>query len=102
MLIKIQDGTPKSGPSLCASCNNCTHIKGDSFTQVLTYCNVLYPNVNIAFPVVSCSDYSNKKDTKLKDMEKVAWVIAGKGRAAGFVTPDRWKEDHPDESPSKL
>lgn len=102
MLIKVKDGTKLSAPtSLCASCSNVTHIKGASLSEEIQFCSAVYPASQISFPVVSCTDFSRRGDTKLKDMEKVAWIVNIKGgRAVGFVTPDQFKEEHPDERPS--
>jgi len=70
--------------------------------QEMIFCNAMYPSHELEFPAVECSDYQSKHDSKLKDMEKIAWVVTGRGRYAGFISPDKFKEDHPGEDPSSM
>jgi hypothetical protein len=103
MYLKILNGTPKFGASLCTSCNHVTHIKGHGFSQEMQFCNITMPGQLIPFPVSECSDYASKRDAKLADMEKTAWILNIKGgRHVGFVRPDKFKEEHPDEQHGTL
>jgi hypothetical protein len=98
-MIKIHDGTPIGNRSLCQSCTNCTHIKGYAPSQEIIICQAVFENpMRMTFPVYECNSYYKQTDTKLKDMEKDAWILNIKrGRVMGFITGDQFKEDNPDK-----
>lgn len=85
MFIKVQGATVAPGHSpLCGTCQFATSIRGTSRHQDFTEC----PFVGrIAFPVLSCSRYVDKRQPSLDEMEEIAWVLCTdvKRRKVGFV-----------------
>jgi hypothetical protein len=71
MRIKVFRGTStdQSTP-LCPTCRWSTIVRG-----------------RITFPVLSCSDYSDRRRASLRDMEDIAWVLRSDARRnqIGFV-----------------
>lgn len=88
MLLKVIQGTLKSGRSLCMSCSAATYIRGNSIGEQIQICNATYPSRSIEFVVAECSEYNAESGPSLKNMEKIAWEIQVKGgRYVGFNPP---------------
>src|SRR5215475_8774439 len=89
MQAKVHDGTPQHGePSLCTSCRHATVVRGHRLEDEIVECSQLWSDRKfIRFPVRSCSDYSDRRQPLLKDMEEIAWILrsSGKGGRIGFV-----------------
>jgi hypothetical protein len=88
MRLKIQGGTAEhGGPPLCHTCRYATLIKGTRLRDEIVECGRLSERGRIRFAVTSCSGYSDKRQTSLRDMEEIAWVLRSDARRKqiGFV-----------------
>jgi len=103
MVIKVRNGTKKSQDSLCKSCMWGLVAEGQSSNELVQICQKsLNNNIFMAFPVYECTGYFRTAQVDLKNMEKIAWILTIKGgRPVGFITPDRFKEENPKDSPSE-
>jgi hypothetical protein len=99
--VKIKDGTPVSGVSLCDSCAWGLVVKGYRESDKIVYCLRPYIDVRIPFPVRECSIYINKTAPSVSDMEKSAWILLTKRieRRLGFVKADEFRRIHGDDEP---
>ncbi len=87
MEVRIKNGTPLNGESLCETCYRAHIARGFSESQVVVVCQATYPERRVTFKVRDCSNYLEIKRQTLKQMEEIAWVLMpreGK-RKAGFV-----------------
>jgi hypothetical protein len=94
MDVRIQNGTPLHGPSLCETCSRAHIARGYSEGELLVICQATYFEHRMDFRVRECSDYVEKQRQTLYQMEQIAWVLApreGK-RKAGFVPAGEMKE----------
>jgi len=89
MSVKVKNGTPVHGPSLCETCTRAHFVKGYRESEVLVVCQAIYPERRVTFAVSECSSYVNKIRNTLIEMERIAWTLAPRGpkRKAGFVAP---------------
>lgn len=97
MDVRIKNGTPLHGESLCESCVHAHIEKGYRVTEQTVICRATYPDHRVLFRVRECSEYTEIKRQTLRQMEEIAWVLApreGK-RKAGFV-PAKELEKEPD------
>ena len=89
MRVKIHGGTADHGaPSLCLSCRFATVIRGPRLSNEIVECYRLnYPDQRVTFPVVQCSDYSDRRIASLKEMEEIAWILRSDSlrKRVGFV-----------------
>lgn len=95
MNIKVHDGTPQhGGKGLCHSCKHSHVFRGAAESEVSVRCQALFEQpIFITRPVVECSEYANKTNKSLYDMEKIGWVLAMKnGKTIGFLSPRAAKE----------
>lgn len=102
MPFKIQNGTPKSGKSLCYSCKHARTVRGQNCEEVTTcnagifggnlagggnrnhYWTELYPG-QVPFKVEQCSSYADMNTPSLEDMKQIAWEVTARKRgSAGF------------------
>ena len=86
--IKVIEGTPLHGKSLCFSCREAQVIQGHQASDTAVYCHAFFENPKkIEKPVSACSQYAKMTDQTLKQMEEIAWVIAyKKGKPIGFMS----------------
>ena len=89
MRLKIRGGTVQHGESsLCVSCRYATVVKGQSLRDEIVECGQLSSEHNrIAFPVTSCTGYSDRRLPSLREMEDTAWILRTDPRRnqIGFV-----------------
>lgn len=89
MRFKIQGGTVRHGePSLCLTCRHATVVQGPSLQDRIVECSQLSSGLSrVPFPVTSCTEYSDRRQPSLREMEDVAWVLRTDPRRnqIGFV-----------------
>ena len=89
MRVKIRGGTAANDQAtLCLTCRYATVVKGRSLRDEIVECAQLsFGNRRIAFPVTSCSDYSDRRLPSIREMEEIAWVLRSdlKKKEIGFV-----------------
>jgi hypothetical protein len=98
--IKVKDGTPEGGQSLCTTCRWAHIVKGFGVSQEKIHCCWLAYNPPVPFPVSQCSSYDDKRIPSKRDMEKIAWILMTKkaGRTIGFVTAKQFREIEGDDA----
>jgi hypothetical protein len=97
MRVKIRGGTVQHGePPLCVSCRHSVEIKGARLDQQIVVCKELpYQRRVVAFPVTSCTGYSDRSQPSLWDMEEIAWVLRSDAtrNRVGFVHAQRLEDE---------
>lgn len=96
MRIKVRGGTAHSGEQpLCDTCRFSTIIRGRRLGDEVVICDRPYPSQRLAFPVTSCTSYSDRRRASLREMEEIAWVLRSDPRRnqVGFVHPSRLEDD---------
>jgi hypothetical protein len=91
MRLKILNGTPEHGESLCRTCRNSTVIKGHRESEEFIACDSIsgYQPMPVPFESVSkCSRYDDKRIPSRRDMEDIAWVLVtdNRTRQIGFIS----------------
>lgn len=91
-------------PSLCESCRWVTLVRGPKVDDKIVECTQLsYRNRNVPFAVTSCSDYLNRNQPTIADMQAIAWVLRSDPlrNRVGFVHSSKLPDDEryvlPDE-----
>ena len=82
--------------SLCESCRWSTVIRGPKIGDEIVECYQLsFVNRRVTFPVTSCSDYLNRNQPTVRQMEEIAWVLRSDPRRnqIGFVHSSKLSED---------
>lgn len=89
MRVKVNGGTADHGaPSLCLTCRWATVIRGPRLSQEIVECAQLsFGSRRITFPVVQCSDYTDRRLASLREMEEIAWILRSDSlrKRVGFV-----------------
>jgi len=87
MSIRIKNGTPLYGDSLCESCTKAHMERGFRESEERVLCEATYHTHRVLFPVRECTGYVEKRRQTLSQMEEIAWVLTPRGskRKAGFV-----------------
>jgi hypothetical protein len=95
MSVKVKNGTPMHGPSLCETCVRAHIAKGYRESEVLVICGYTSPEHRVTFSVSECSSDVDKNRQTLYEMGRIAWTVAPRGpmRAAGFVSPGDSADD---------
>jgi hypothetical protein len=95
MSVKVKNGTPVYGGSLCETCDRALIMKGYRESERVVVCQAMWPERQVMFPVQECSAYVNKGRQNLVEMEKIAWTLVPRGpkRKAGFVAPSGEDEE---------
>jgi len=97
MKVNIRGGTARHDePPLCSSCRHATIVKGPGLRDHIVSCDRLpFARRLIEFPVHSCTDYSNRAEPTLFQMEEIAWVLRTNPvrNQVGFVRAGQLKED---------
>jgi len=89
--------------SLCESCRWSTVIRGPKLGDEIVECTQLsFISRRVPFPVTSCSDYINRNQANLEEMEEMALLIRVEPRRthAGFGpagTPSDGRNEPADE-----
>ncbi|HXW55200.1 MAG TPA: hypothetical protein VEJ67_05585 [Candidatus Cybelea sp.] len=94
MEIRVKNGTPIHGPSLCDTCSRAHIERGYSASEKVVICRAVDPAHEIKFPVRDCTDYIDRTRQTLWQMEQMAWVLTPRGpkRKAGFSPPAKRQE----------
>jgi hypothetical protein len=83
--------TPKFGqPSLCATCRAGQNVTGPRFRDSATFCRLNgMEAISMPQPVYTCSDYDDRRQPSLWQLEKIAWrfSVDEKRKTAGFYNP---------------
>jgi hypothetical protein len=87
--IKVKDGTPEGGQSLCTTCRWAHIVKGFGVSQEKIHCCWLAYNPPVPFPVSQCSSYDDKRIPSKRDMEKIAWILMTKKAGRTKATTQR-------------
>ena len=89
MSVKVKNGTPVYGPSLCETCERALIVKGYRESEQVVVCQAAWPERQVKFPARECSRYVSRGRQHLRDMEEIAWTLVPRGpkRKAGFVAP---------------
>jgi uncharacterized cysteine cluster protein YcgN (CxxCxxCC family) len=97
--VRVKDGTPLFGPSLCETCSNAHIEKGYRESEQVVFCTATYFEHRVQFRVRQCSGYREVKRQTLKQMEEIAWILpsCGNKRAAGFAPPSKPSSDGEEE-----
>ena len=98
MRVKVRGGTVNHGdPSLCSSCRHAITIKGARLGDELVSCGFRWQLRRISFPATSCSEYVDRGQPTLEDMEEIAWMLRSSPsrKKVGFVEAFRLAEDEP-------
>ncbi len=97
MRVKIRGGTVDHGePPLCETCRFATVARGRTLQQELVFCGRMpFTDRRVFFPVSSCSEYSDRRQPSLWQMEEIAWVLRSNPsrKTIGFVEAHRLEED---------
>lgn len=97
MRVNVKNGTvDHSQAPLCETCRYSTVIRGTRLNDQIVECGRLFGhNQRVSFPVVSCSDYADRRQASVSDMEKIAWILRADGprNQAGFVRSSSLTDD---------
>ena len=97
MRINVRGGTVDHGQrSLCESCRWATIVRGPRLgDEIVECCQLSFKNRRVAFPVTSCSDYLNRNQATLRQMEEIAWILRSDPlrNQVGFVRSCRLKDE---------
>jgi hypothetical protein len=89
MRVKIKGGTARHDePSLCLTCRFATIVRGSALGNEIVECAQLSTtHKRVGFPVVSCTDYADRRQASLREMEEIAWILKSdpKRNDIGFV-----------------
>lgn len=85
MRIKIHGGTPTGGSPLCHTCRYATVVRGARLKEEIIECRMV--DRRISFAVTYCSQYVNKQEPTIHEMEEIAWILRSdaKRKTVGFV-----------------
>jgi hypothetical protein len=95
MSVRVKNGTPLYGPSLCETCSYGCVTRGYRESEEVVVCQATSPERRIRFRVRDCSRYLDRTKDTLYDMRKIALSISPKGnnRHAGFLRPGEAGQD---------
>ena len=96
MYVKIHGGTVNHGDTpLCQTCRNATIIKGTRLRDEIVDCGRLYRGSRITFPVTRFSEYSDRRQASLREMEEIAWILRSDVRRneIGFVRSSKLTDE---------
>ncbi len=93
MRVKIRGGTVNSGDApLCQTCRYGTIVRGSRLGDEIVECaNLSSARRHITFPVSYCTDYSDRRQPSLREMEETAWILRTdpKRNTIGFVAASK-------------
>jgi len=96
MRVKIHGGTASQSESpLCHTCRFATIVRGPALRDEIVECgNVRRGHGRITFPVTYCTDYSDRRQASLREMEEIAWILRTDARRneIGFVHASKLRE----------
>lgn len=89
MRIKVHGGTAaESNTPLCHTCRFASVIRGPGLGDEIIECRRLSDaRTRVAFRVTFCTDYNDRRQPSVSEMEEIAWVLKtdAKQRQVGFV-----------------
>ena len=94
MRFKIHGGTARHDePSLCLTCRFAPIIRGQRLRDGIVECGRVSGRVR--FRVASCSEYADRRQASIREMEEIAWVLRSDAqrKQVGFV-PAKQLEPH--------
>lgn len=84
-MIKVHGGTPRGDVHLCSSCRH-AHIIKSCGAREDHFCRIYGDKIPIREPIVSCTEYDDKRLPSRGDMDKLAWTIESRVRGPmGFA-----------------
>lgn len=96
MHVKIRGGTVTDGNTpLCQTCRHATIVKGSRLHDEIVECGLLgYGGRQIKFPVSYCTNYADRRQASLREMEEIAWVLRTDARRheIGFVRSSKLRD----------
>jgi hypothetical protein len=96
MHVKIRGGTVIDGNTpLCQTCRHATIVKGSRLHDEIVECGMLgYGGRQITFPVTYCTNYSDRRQPALREMQEIAWVLRTDARRheIGFVRSSKLRD----------
>ncbi len=96
MRVKIRGGTVMHGDTpLCQTCRYATIVKGPTLGDEIIECaNISRDRGRITFPVTYCTEYSDRRQPSLREMESTAWILRSdpKRNQIGFVPASTLRE----------
>lgn len=86
--LKIFQGTPQHGRSLCFECSNAHIIQGQAVSDLRVRCSASWDNpIWITRPVSECNEFERRMSQNKNEMEKIAWILeTRKGKILGFYS----------------
>lgn len=94
MDLKILNGTPKSGDTLCRTCSNALIIRGQNFEEEIFCQCISFVARPVRYKVEKCTRYYMKTLVSLVDMEKIAWIISTESLDPIGFAPETERERH--------
>jgi hypothetical protein len=95
--VKVKGGTvDHSQRPLCETCRWSTVIRGARLEDQIVECSQLsYRDRRIHFAVTSCSDYADRRQPSLADMQEIAWILRTDvlRNQVGFVRSSRLTDE---------
>lgn len=97
IVLKMQEGTPRSDEHLCATCTQAVIRRGVNASMDLQVCLGISQATGgrrgiIGGKVSSCSMYYPVSLPPLHQLQEIAWEIVSKGgrgeRSIGFISPE--------------
>ena len=93
-MSKFGDTPRFDSKSLCDSCRCSQVTTGLRLNDTRVFCRYGGQTVVMPQPVLTCSDYDDKRTPALWELEKVAWRLSVdlNRKQAGFISPLEWKQ----------
>lgn len=97
IVLRMQEGTPRSDQHLCATCSHAVIRRGVSASADIQVCAALSHMTAdrrgiITGKIAACSQYYPKTLPPLHMLQEIAWEIVSNGargeRAIGFISPE--------------
>ncbi len=94
--VRVKNGTPIEGESLCATCSHVHMQRGFRLNEEVVYCMFGWEGARrVPFKVRECSSFANKNAPTYEQMEKLAILVEPR-RMAGFEREERKEELDPE------
>jgi hypothetical protein len=94
--IKVREGTADHGQrSLCETCRWSTVIRGRRLDEEIIECSQLSDHRRVPFAVATCSDFVERVQPGLKEMQEIAWILRTDPhrKQMGFVRSSRLPDE---------
>lgn len=108
--LNVKNGTPVGSEHLCRRCSWGQCMTGYRESDFVVICTNTSPNFKVSFPMLDCSEFSDRNRPDWSQMEKLAIEVAPmrvSTRVAGFSTvtkvqPIRRTGDDDDEDEDEV